>query len=97
MRRYLLGLATCMLLATLTLRLRFVLVTVTGDSMMPTLAPGDRVLVRRARADQLRRGQVVVLEMPAGERDGATPPGGPKGRHQWMIKRVSRRARGSQA
>ena len=49
MWHYLLGLAAGMLLTTLALRQRFAVVTVTGDSMMPTLAPGDHVLVRRSR------------------------------------------------
>jgi nickel-type superoxide dismutase maturation protease len=35
---------------------------VAGDSMAPTLAPGDRVLAAAARA--LRPGEVVVLEHP---------------------------------
>jgi len=46
------------------LRRRFVAVTVEGLSMRPTLAPGDRVLVRRARLDAVRPGQIVVLGNP---------------------------------
>lgn len=40
-------------------RRALVLVTVAGESMLPALRPGDRVLVRRTR--RLRPGQVVVL------------------------------------
>jgi signal peptidase I len=93
--RYLAGLAAGLpltaglLLAAGALRRRFVLITVTGDSMMPTLTPGDRVLVRRARIDQLRRGQIVVLEMPGAGGRGRTPPARPVPGHDWMIKRVA--------
>ncbi len=70
-------------------RRRITLVTVVGESMRPTFAAGDRVLVRRARIGQLSRGQVVVVEEP--DRNGtwaAPPPHGRAGRHRWMIKRV---------
>jgi signal peptidase I len=87
--RYLLGLAACLLLTAGALRRRFVLITVTGDSMMPTLAPGDRVLVRRARLGQLRRGQLVVLEMPGADGGWGTPPRGPASRRDWMVKRAA--------
>lgn len=55
---------------------RLVVVTVVGMSMAPTYEPGERVLVRRAPAHALRRGQVVVFEEPG--RTG-----------EWMIKRVA--------
>jgi signal peptidase I len=86
---YLLGLAAGMLLTTLALRQRFAVVTVTGDSMIPTLAPGDHVLVRRSRVGRLRRGQIVVLEMPGADGDWVTPLRGPAGRREWMIKRIA--------
>lgn len=89
MWRYALGLAACTLLAALALRQRFVVVIVNGDSMMPTLAPGDRVLVRRARISQLRRGQVAVVEMPDVDGDWSTPLRGPTGRRELVIKRVA--------
>jgi signal peptidase I len=91
--RYLAGLAAALpltaglLLAAGALRRRFVLITVTGDSMAPTLTPGDRVLVRRARVGQLRHGQIVVLEMPGAGGRWMTPPARPG--HDWMIKRVA--------
>jgi signal peptidase I len=89
MWRYAFALAACTLLAVLALRQRFVIVTVNGDSMVPALAPGDRVLVRRVRPSQLRRGQVVVVEMPDANADWTAPLRGPVSRHRWMIKRVA--------
>lgn len=53
------------------LRLRFVVVTVLGDSMVPTFAHRDRLLVRRARLARTRPGQVVVAAW------GTPVPGGP--------------------
>lgn len=89
MWRYLPGLAGCTLIAVLVLRQRFVIVTVNGDSMMPTLAPSDRVLVRRARLSRLRRGQVAVVEAPGADGDWSTPVRGPAAHRHWMIKRVA--------
>jgi signal peptidase I len=43
------------------LRHHYLLVRVEGESMEPTLHNGDRLLVRRVRAERLRIGQVVVL------------------------------------
>jgi signal peptidase I len=80
---------TATLVPVLALRRRFAAITVTGESMRPAMAAGDRVLVRRAGLTDLRRGQVVVVERP--RRDGTWPPrrpGGVAGR-QWMIKRVA--------
>lgn len=45
------------------LRKHFMLVTVRGDSMMPTLRPGQRVLVRLHR--RVRTGDVVVFTTTA--------------------------------
>lgn len=73
------------------LRGRYVLVTVVGESMLPTYRPGDRVLVRRVPASALRTGQIVVAGWP-GERQV------PARRHHsgrsvpdegWLIKRVA--------
>jgi signal peptidase I len=64
------------------LRRRFVAVTVTGNSMEPSLSPGARVLVRRVPAQQVQRGQIVVLRFPSGAPpDVGNPP--------WLIKRVA--------
>lgn len=43
------------------LRLHWMIVTVTGTSMRPTLLSGDRLLVRRASLRSVRTGQIVVL------------------------------------
>jgi signal peptidase I len=59
---------------------RYVVVTVEGVSMAPTLVDGDRVVVRRRSATEVRQGDVVVLEPPA----DASGRNGP----QWNIKRV---------
>jgi signal peptidase I len=57
-------------------RFLLVRVTVAGWSMAPTLRPGDRVLVRRASARSVRRGDLVVFARPREEA------------RSWMIKRV---------
>ena len=43
------------------LRLGWLVITVTGPSMRPTLKPGDRILVRRTSVGRIRAGQIVVL------------------------------------
>ncbi len=60
------------------LRQRITVVTVTGHSMHPTLSAGDRVLVHRSDISDLRPGQIVVFQPPAGDR---TWP-------RWAIKRL---------
>jgi signal peptidase I len=71
-------------------RRRIAVVTVTGESMRPAYVAGDQVLVRRARASDLQRGQVVVVQEPGRSGTWITPPPrGPVSRHQWMIKRVA--------
>jgi signal peptidase I len=47
------------------LRLRLLMITVTGPSMRPVLQPGDRILVRRTSTGRLRAGQIVVLATDA--------------------------------
>lgn len=44
-------------------RHRYVAVTVRGESMVPTLSDGDRVLIRRGRRG-LRRNDIVVVACP---------------------------------
>ncbi|MEV0729250.1 S26 family signal peptidase [Polymorphospora sp. NPDC050346] len=75
------------LLAIWWLRRRFVVVTVTGPSMLPTLRHGDSLLVRRTRVGGLRHGVVVVLELPP---QAAAPdaPAAPDGADRWSVKRV---------
>jgi nickel-type superoxide dismutase maturation protease len=58
------------------LRRRYVVATVDGLSMMPTLMPGDRLLVRRVAIRQVRRGQIVVVLDPAWP-------------SAWVVKRVA--------
>nr|WP_260408094.1 S26 family signal peptidase [Planomonospora venezuelensis] len=50
----------------LVLRRRLLVVTVDGYSMLPTLRPGERVLVRRVPADRAAPGAIAVLRHPAG-------------------------------
>ncbi|MDN3260757.1 S26 family signal peptidase [Streptomyces sp. CSDS2] len=61
-------------------RRRYVVVTVVGVSMLPTLAEGDRVLVRRSALARVRTGDLVVSRPPAGERWARLPA--------WLIKRA---------
>ncbi|MFB4270450.1 S26 family signal peptidase [Nonomuraea sp. GTA35] len=70
-------------------RRAYVVVTVEGSSMAPALADGDRVLVRRRRAGQVRRGDVVVLEPPPDPSGPyqAGPPAADGSR--WNIKRAT--------
>jgi len=58
------------------LRCRLIAVTVSGHSMMPTLLPGDRVLVRRTPVRRVGPTDLVVFARPRAI-----------GR-SWMIKRV---------
>ncbi|BCJ67925.1 S26 family signal peptidase [Polymorphospora rubra] len=55
-------------------RRRWLVVSIAGDSMRPTLRPGDRVVARRTTLAGIRRGDVVVVRTPAGW--SATPPRG---------------------
>jgi signal peptidase I len=88
MWRYALALITCGALAVTVLRHRFAIITVTGDSMMPALAPGDRVLVRRTGTEHVRRGQIAVMEMPGPDGHWPARHLGPAAR-AWMIKRIA--------
>ena len=68
-------------------RRRFVVVTVAGVSMEPTLRPGDRVLVRRRGSDSLRIGAIVVFREPDDNLPGAPAPRAASQR--WVIKRIA--------
>ena len=71
-------------------RRRLAVVEVAGRSMEPVLSSGDRVLVRRARLNELRPGLVVVVEMPRLDTDDPElPPGWPPGHREWVIERYT--------
>jgi signal peptidase I len=65
-------------------RRRWLVVTVRGRSMMPTLQDGERVLARRVSEDAIRRGTVVVFRPHYLEPRGDSPmvP-------NWRVKRVA--------
>lgn len=69
-------------------RRRFVLVQVSGVSMWPTYRPGDRVMVRRVAAREVRRGDVVVFESAGPSGWGTGPLPAPQAA-AWAIKRVA--------
>ncbi|GAA0240433.1 S26 family signal peptidase [Cryptosporangium japonicum] len=76
-------------------RRRFVVVTVLGESMAPTFAHGDRVLVRRVRLARARAGQVVVAAWGTPVPGGPHPlvieepvPGEPPTIDPWVVKRL---------
>lgn len=67
------------------LRRRYIVVTVTGMSMVPAFRHDDRVLVRRLDGRRCRTGDVVVLQAP--QEDGWRHPPSPRG--PWNLKRVA--------
>ncbi|MEV4453148.1 MULTISPECIES: S26 family signal peptidase [Streptomyces] len=70
--------AGMLLLSVRVLRSRLALIRVTGSSMTPAFADGDRLLVRRTT--RVRRGDAVVFRNPVPFGDGAPA---------WLVKRVS--------
>lgn len=54
----------------------FALVRVEGSDMLPTLEPGDYVLVSKWKKDNLAVGDLVLYEAPYYEIDGARYPRG---------------------
>jgi signal peptidase I len=64
-------------------RRTLVVVNVSGASMEPNLHDGDRILVRRRRVEQVRRGEIAVLAAP----EAATAPEWQCG--TWHVKRVA--------
>ncbi|TWD82534.1 signal peptidase I [Kribbella amoyensis] len=77
-----LSLLTCVLVALILVRRRYVAVTVAGRSMEPAHRDGDVVLVRRTGPQNIRPGQVIVVAYPDSE---TAVPGDPP----WLMKRVS--------
>src|SRR5262245_66443159 len=59
--------------------------------MLPTLADGDRLLIRRGRRADLAVGDIVVLQRPAPDDTWRTePPRWPPSNHgDWLIKRIA--------
>ncbi|MFC4534811.1 S26 family signal peptidase [Sphaerisporangium dianthi] len=55
------------------IRRRYLVATVDGPSMEPTLRSGDRLLVRRTR--RVRAGQIVVVKIPNPPAVDGLPPG----------------------
>ncbi|PZT74296.1 MULTISPECIES: S26 family signal peptidase [unclassified Streptomyces] len=70
-------------------RRTFVTVTVRGYSMMPTLAPGTRVLMRRGTRG-VRKGGIVVVACPEPDTAwrGKAPITGDLAATEWYIKRA---------
>lgn len=66
------------------LRWRLRIVIVFGDSMRPTLADGDRLLVRRTRLSRVRTGDIVVIQHPWRLEAIVAPGTGSR----WLIKRA---------
>ncbi|GAA3681892.1 hypothetical protein GCM10022224_052740 [Nonomuraea antimicrobica] len=81
-------LAAALAAALVAVRRTLVVVRVSGVSMWPTYRPGDRVLVRRAAAGRVRRGEVVVFESAGPSGWGTGPLPAPQAA-AWTIKRVA--------
>ncbi|MFF4400751.1 S26 family signal peptidase [Streptomyces sp. NPDC001480] len=71
--------AGALLLSVRVLRSRIALIRVTGSSMAPAFADGDRLLVRRTT--RVRRGDAVVFRNPLPSAEGDEPL-------PWLVKRV---------
>ncbi|WP_147453910.1 S24/S26 family peptidase [Nocardiopsis sp. Huas11] len=71
------------------IRRSYVVVTVDGESMLPTFSPGDRVLVRRGLSG-VAPGSVAVVKEPDLETgwSGSAPLDGAVKGQGWYIKRV---------
>lgn len=84
-------LASALLLAAgvIALRRRYLVVRVTGESMVPSLLPGDRVLVRRASLLSLRAGMIVVLRAWPGPSLSRVSGGRQPDVVPWLIKRLA--------
>jgi signal peptidase I len=69
----------------------FVVVRVTGTSMLPAFAPDDRVLVRRGASGKMRAGTVAVLAEPRDTSSWRLTPLATPGLSEatWVIKRVA--------
>lgn len=71
-------------IAVLVIRRFFLIATVVGHSMRPTLSPGDRLLVRRRGLRFVRRGDLVVLaHRPPADADPSADDG------RYLVKRAA--------
>ncbi|MEW9551985.1 S26 family signal peptidase [Nonomuraea sp. NPDC050783] len=78
------------LVATVLVRRRVVVVTVSGTSMTPTLHPGEKLLVRRCGIAALKVGDIVVLEPPRVPVSPEVTVLAPlPARTRWQVKRVA--------
>jgi phage repressor protein C with HTH and peptisase S24 domain len=66
-------------------------VLVTGESMLPALRPGDRLIVRRGAP--IRAGDLVVARLPP-PRSGPEPPAEGRSPATLIVKRAFRRTPG---
>lgn len=78
-----------LIVAVLAARRMLAVVTVRGESMRPTLEPGDRLLLLRTPVRKIRRRQVVLLQPPdrlgTWRRDALPSPAA----GEWVVKRVA--------
>jgi signal peptidase I len=73
------------------LRSRYAVVRVRGNSMLPTLRPGDRLIARHGAHGPLRVGMIIVVIRPTAplmRHDGSPMEPRPSTPH-WVIKRVA--------
>lgn len=76
------GVASTVAGAIFVLRERYIVITVRGFSMTPNIRPGDRLLLRRCRGDELQVGTVVVVRRQVQKVfTGQTA--------EWAVKRVA--------
>jgi signal peptidase I len=69
-------------------RRQFLVVTVSGHSMQPTLAPGDRLLVCRTRLKRVHAGQIAVVDQAGLTGEPGTAASRQRRSCDFMIKRV---------
>ena len=71
------------------LRRKYLVISVVGFSMVPTLQPGDRVLVRRARLTSLRSGMIIVLRDWPEDFRAERAPEWLVSPMSWLVKRLA--------
>lgn len=68
---------------------QFLVIRVTGFSMVPSLHPGDRLLVRRASISALRPGMIVVLRDWPDTIPARAAAGWSLNTGAWLVKRLA--------